>query len=240
MLRSLVLILLLVNAAFFAWTQGWLNDVVGIRPDGQREPQRLSQQKAASQLTVIAPGAAEAARSAAAPAEPASAAASAIASPSSPASASVATRCLEAGPFQATLRPQLEDQLRPVLPVGARRIETVATPGVWIVYMGPYADNDAMARKQDELRRMRGVPFEPVRAPASLVPGLSLGRYTAQAEAEAALERLRQRGIRTARTVTLRPAGEALVVRVPRASAAEQQTLSDLALPQNRRFADCR
>jgi cell division septation protein DedD len=44
MLRSLVLILLLVNAAFFAWSQGWLNDVVGVKPDAQHEPQRLTQQ----------------------------------------------------------------------------------------------------------------------------------------------------------------------------------------------------
>lgn len=236
MLRSLVLILLLVNAAFFAWTQGWLNEVVGIRPDGQREPQRLTQQKAASQLIVVKPEPAEAPGSAPA-ASPASEPASAdVAS----ASEAEATRCLEAGPFPATQRPQLEALLRPVLPTAARQIDTVTVQGLWMVYMGPYADNDALGRKQDELRRIRGIAFEPVRSPASLAPGLSLGRYTTQAEAEAALERIRLRGIRTARTVTLRPASELLVVRVPRASGADQQALAALTLPQNRGFAACR
>ncbi len=32
MLRSLVLILLLLNLAFFSWTQGWLTTVVGVHP----------------------------------------------------------------------------------------------------------------------------------------------------------------------------------------------------------------
>jgi len=30
MLRSLVLILLLLNLAFFSWTQGWLTALVGV------------------------------------------------------------------------------------------------------------------------------------------------------------------------------------------------------------------
>lgn len=44
MLRTLVLILLIVNGAFFAWSQGWLDEVIGVKPQSQHEPQRLSQQ----------------------------------------------------------------------------------------------------------------------------------------------------------------------------------------------------
>ena len=36
MLRGLVLALLLVNLVFFSWTQGWLDDVVGVRATGDR------------------------------------------------------------------------------------------------------------------------------------------------------------------------------------------------------------
>jgi hypothetical protein len=57
MLRALVLVLLLVNAAFYAWTQGWLNNVVGVRPDAEHEPQRLQLQQHADQVKVMPPGA---------------------------------------------------------------------------------------------------------------------------------------------------------------------------------------
>src|SRR3990167_10441128 len=55
MLRSLVLILLLLNLAFFSWTQGWLTTVVGVHPSQQHEPQRLTLQRHADQLEVIPP-----------------------------------------------------------------------------------------------------------------------------------------------------------------------------------------
>ena len=246
MLRSLVLILLLVNAAFFAWTQGWLNAVVGIRPDGHREPQRLSQQLAAQQIEVVVPPTLKApnAPDAATPAAIA-AAATDSAAPSAQQGAASADQtagalCLEAGPFAPGVRPQLEALLRPVIGSTALTLNIAATPGLWMVYMGPYADADMLARKQDELRRIRGLDFEPVLAPANLALGISLGRYTQQAEANAALERLRVRGIRTARVVILRPAGEELTARVPRATAAEQQALTALVLPQERRFSACR
>lgn len=44
MLRLLVLLLFVANALFYAWTQGWLDDTVGVRHDGPREPQRMARQ----------------------------------------------------------------------------------------------------------------------------------------------------------------------------------------------------
>lgn len=44
MLRALVVLLLLANLAFFAWTLGWLDGVVGARASGDREPERLQRQ----------------------------------------------------------------------------------------------------------------------------------------------------------------------------------------------------
>ena len=44
MLRALIAALLLANLAFFAWTQGWLDSVVGVRSIGDREPERLLRQ----------------------------------------------------------------------------------------------------------------------------------------------------------------------------------------------------
>ena len=43
MLRWAVILLVLANAGYFAWTQGYL-DGLGMAPVNQREPQRLAQQ----------------------------------------------------------------------------------------------------------------------------------------------------------------------------------------------------
>jgi len=53
MLRSLVLILLLVNTGFFAWSHGWLNGIVGVQPEAQHEPQRLQREVQADKLVVL-------------------------------------------------------------------------------------------------------------------------------------------------------------------------------------------
>ena len=43
MLRTAVLLLILANALFFAWTQGWLAGVTGAKPHPEREPERNAQ-----------------------------------------------------------------------------------------------------------------------------------------------------------------------------------------------------
>lgn len=236
MLRSLVLVLLLANAGFYAWSHGWLNDVIGIQPDAQREPQRLKQQVNAAQLTVVG-------TSSAVPASPSSAPASetdpASSAPSTEASAG-RTICVEAGPFTAAEQPQVEATLKPVLAANSWTTDTVAVSGVWLTYMGPYADADMLARKLTELRRIRGLNFEEIKTPPNLAPGLSLGRYGRLEDANAALNTLKLRGIRTARVVTLRPAMEVQVVRVAQADINTQVALSALRLPQGKSFAACR
>ncbi|MDO9005916.1 MAG: SPOR domain-containing protein [Aquabacterium sp.] len=237
MLRSLVLVLLLANAGFYAWSHGWLNDIIGLQPDAQREPQRLKRQVNADQLTVV--GASSVA--------PASSSSSAPPSQTDPASSAPVTEasagrtiCVEAGPFTAAEQPQVEATLKPVLAANSWTTDTVAVPGVWLTYMGPYADADVLARKLTELRRIRGLNFEEVKTPANLAPGLSLGRYTRLEDANAALNTLKLRGIRTARVVTLRPAMEVQVVRVAQADINTQVALSTLKLPQGKSFAACR
>jgi hypothetical protein len=64
MLRVLVVLLLAANALFFAWTQGWLDSVVGpARPE--REPQRLAAQVRPELMQVLPPVGASAVPSAA-------------------------------------------------------------------------------------------------------------------------------------------------------------------------------
>jgi hypothetical protein len=274
MLRSLVLILLIVNAAFFAWSQGWLNQMVGVQPNAQHEPQRLSQQIHADKIVVLAPKGADdatdklgeydadgsspgantvasaAASEAAAVASAAtSTATTASAAGSMPGKATVASsssddskdsKCVEAGPFSATEFASAEANVRHVLPAGSWSGNTVSIQGLWLVYMGPYSDADMLERKQAELRRIKGLNFEEVRTPANLAMGISLGRYNKQDDADAALVTFRNRGIRTAKVVNVRPTMDVQVLKVPKASVSMQVALAGLKLPQGKGFSACR
>lgn len=78
MLRVLVLVLLLANALFFAWSRGWL----GPPPrHGEREPERLAAQVRPESLRLLPPASATAAVNAA---------------------RAASLSCLEAGPFTDT------------------------------------------------------------------------------------------------------------------------------------------
>ena len=56
MLRRLALLLLLANLLFFAWSQGWLTGIVGLRPHPEREPERLARQVRPETVVVLPPG----------------------------------------------------------------------------------------------------------------------------------------------------------------------------------------
>ncbi len=289
MLRALVLILIAVNAAFWAWTQGWLNAVVGpaLHPDAQHEPERLGKQAHADLARVVRPqwpaasGQQAASAVASAPASSASAptdgasspavasapaaaaltaassgasstnvagvaSASAAASVAAPVAAPVApsapvgrVRCVEAGPFQLAEFNAAEAQVKKALPSGGWQVQSVSVPGLWLVYMGPYGDPDMLEKKQAELRRIRGLSFEEVRTPASLAQGLSLGRYNQLAEADNALNQLRNRGIRTARVVNVRQPMQVQLLRVPQADDNAVKLLNSIKLPQDKGFIAC-
>lgn len=223
MLRSLVLVLLLVNAAFYAWTHGWLNSLTGVQPDAQHEPQRLAQQVHPDKLILVASGASV----------PSVAAVT-------PPPVNEPTVCLEAGPFDSAEGAQASEAVRAAqLPSGAWTSDTVAFPGEWLVYMGPYPDPDMYARKVIELKRMRNVTLEEIQSPPALAHGLSLGRFNRQDEAVAALDSWRTRGVRTARVVASRPPMELQVIRVPRATTKMQVTLGGIKLPAGKAFTAC-
>lgn len=256
MLRSLVLALLIVNLGFFAWTHGWLRAWVGAQPDGQREPQRLSAQLHTEQIEVLQPGDTaqnHALRRRQDPASAASAAASAAAPTASDGDATEGNAigevnqaaaapqgiCVEAGPFNPDDATSVEKTLRPLLPNGSWARQSIAISGQWMVYMGPYPDEELYARKVAELKRIKGLNFDEVRS-GPYNKGFSLGRYTSEADADTRLASVRQRGIRTARVVTIRPAGQVHYLRVAQATVSMQVALSGLKLPQGKSFTACR
>lgn len=77
--------------------------------------------------------------------------------------------------------------------------------GSYHIYMGKYASQEQLERKEQELKRL-GVNFEALRNSPGLEPGLSLGKYAREDQAERALDALERKGIRTAKVITITPA----------------------------------
>lgn len=210
MLRLLVLLLLLANAGYFAWTQGWLAPA-GLAPAAQSEPQRLEQQVRPDALRVLS--AEEMARL--------------------DANGARAPECLQAGLFEEREALAVRQAAEALLPDGAWSLEPVTEPGRWLVYMGRFADNEALARKRAELRQI-GVSFENL-PPGPLEPGLSLGSHATQEEANRQLAQLMQQGVRTARVVQDRTEQSGLRLVLPAVDDAQRARLDDLRAALNGR-----
>ena len=212
MLRLLVLMLMLANATYFAWTKNLLAPY-GFAPVTQSEPQRMSQQIRPEAMRITVPpqaGTPPALQAASAPA-------SAPASPTVPASATLTTtsgtstatvstpvasgpaECLQVGLFNEEQTVVLRDRLQSALPPNSWVLENIIEPGRWMVYMGKYSDAEALEKKRSELRRLR-VSFEALNN-ATLEPGLSLGSFRSKTEADAQMARITKQGVRTARVL---------------------------------------
>lgn len=237
MLQRLVILLLLANLLFFAWSRGWLEEITGSRVHPEREPERLTRQVNPELVVILPPDAASAASSAgaagSAPANAPAAAASSVAA---------AGTCLEAGPFAtgaAVSAVAALQALQPPLPAGSWAEVKTERPGSWMVYMGRFPNRDAQAKKDEELKRTR-VSYESLTAPADLVPGFSFGRYDDRAAADRALEQIGQRGVRSARVVELSAPSTQHMLRVEKADAAVAAQLASIRSPAlGRGFAPC-
>jgi hypothetical protein len=234
MLKWLAMVLLAANLAFFSWTQGWLDSVVGARALGDREPGRLAQQVKPESVVVLTPKAVAAATSAA------SAASTAASSGASSGFRTVAgSTCLEAGPFSSPELTAAEAALTGLLPAGAWSRVAVDVPGIWVVYMGPYRSADLRSKKEAEVRR-RGLKFEAFKLPtelsaeqrkvlgSQLTPGISLGRYASLNAADAALADFAVSGIQSARVVEVLKPYAAQRLRVNNAEPALAARLTGL------------
>ena len=232
-MRLLVVLLLLANALLLALNLGVLDPLLG-KTAGDREPERLARQVNPAWLSVLPPAAASAALAAAAAAQAASAAAADLA-------------CVVAGPFAGPDTDLAERQFAGLaLPAIVGQLERGTRGGSYLVYMGRYVDEAALQRKLEELKRLR-VEAEPIRASTAgspavsqdLLPGLVLGRAETAAAANAALADLQQRGVRTARVLTLRTATPLLVLRLPAADATLRERLRNQAWPSGLSFGPC-
>jgi hypothetical protein len=93
-----------------------------------------------------------------------------------------------------------EAALKAAVPPAAWSDVADERPGVWMLFMGRFADNETRQRKEGELSR-RHAPFEEIEAPAEFARGISLGRFTSKADADRGLADLNRVGVHTARIV---------------------------------------
>lgn len=231
MLRWLVVALLLANALFWAWSQGWLSPMFGPPPGAQREPWRLQQQVRPDTVRVLPPGTALPAPPppAASAASTPLGAASAPAVPGSAASAAaVALACFESAPLAGTALDAAERALATVLPARGWIRASRETPPRHAIVIGPLTGREALQKKRDELARLH-IAAEELRLPGDAGTGLALARYDSPAAAQAALAALAPRGVRSARVLAL--PGSETRLRIENATPAQAEALRALKAP---------
>lgn len=226
MMKPVLGALVALNLGLLAANLGLLNPWLG---DGQREPDRQARQ-VNPELVSLKPIALAA--SAASAASTASAAAPASSGPSG--SVSAAPVCLQTGPLDAAAQQTVLQAARAAgLAEGAWSLRPAQPLTPHLIVMGPYAERDQLDKKMAQVRR-RNVPVAELKAspdlPAGVLPALVLGnaRHADEASAEAALEALNKRGVRSARVLALTPVPQAQL-RLAAVDAALQARL--LALP---------
>ena len=207
MLRLLVLLLVLANGAYFAWSQGLLQPY-GYAPVQQSEPQRMDQQIKPEALRILSVDEARRAET--------SAAVVAVARP---------PECLQAGLYDDKQSTVIRQALDPALPSGSWSLESAVEPARWMIYMGKFTGTDALNKKKSELRALKisfDAPFN-----TAMEPGLSLGVFETQAAAAQQLSALVLRGVRTAKVVQDRPEARGQMLKFPAVDDALRTRLDD-------------
>lgn len=219
MLRALVLLFLLVNAALYYWLH---SDPQALQAD--REPQRLGHQVAPDAIQVlpdlpaasasggpqVSAASASGAELAVGAASSASTSASTVDAPASGVAIALARKtsaaeldCVETPPVDDAQFAALKQALAKAgVPADAVTERRQPQAGNWMVYLGRFTDSQAWQQKADELKKL-DVKFERVNTPALLTPGLALGEFTSSADAAKKLDAMARRGVHGARVVTL-------------------------------------
>lgn len=193
MLRALVLLLILLNGLYFAWSHQMLR-AYGFGPLEQREPQRVAQQVRPELIRILS--------------------ADEVRGMEQPASAAARqAECLMAGPLDDVRAKVLQGAAEAALPADSWSLAPVVTRARWIVYLGKFNDAQTLARKRAELAGLN-LRSEPV-VNGPLAPGLSLGGFESEARARSEMLALGKRGVRTATVVQEREESSRLWFRLP-------------------------
>lgn len=172
-MRTIFLLLLFANLAFFAWSRYLA------QPDAGSDPKPLEHQLNPQKLQIVSP---------------ASGGTSAAAAPAAPATAA----CVEWGSFALPDLPAARKLLEP-LALGARLSERqVEETANWWVYIPPQGDRQGAQRKGAELKALGVNDFFVMQDAGSHQWAISLGVFRSEAAAQAHLAQLKATGVRSA------------------------------------------
>lgn len=202
MLRIFVLVLLLANGLYYAWSQGALAGL-GLAPAEQHEPERLKAQIEPQALRLL-----NGAREDTTGGVPRSGAAAAA-----PVASAPAQTCWQAAGFSVAQADALRVSLaRAGLAPDQWQLSEARSAGRWVVYMGRYND-EQMQKKKAELRELK-IEFREVNLP-SAGPGLALGTFSSEEAVQQALRDMAKKGVRSARAAVERPEIVSMTLRLP-------------------------
>lgn len=249
MLKRLLLALFLANGLFLAYTQGWLA-FAGLVPQEPRESHRLAEQVDPGKLRILnAQGQSPATAAAPEPrasdvAEPQEAAATdspssdVAATPAAAAPAPEPASCWQVSGFSVaqTITVNAAMQKLGGVAKGWSLNESVL-PARWIVYLGKFANNEALQRRRAELRQER-IEHREVNVPA-LQPGLALGTYSSEEAARKALQQAQRDGVRDARVAQERQETRTFTLRLPAVTASERRQIEGLSVLADKTLQPC-
>ena len=217
-MRALFLLLLLANAAFFAWTR------LGAPGGAGADPAPLARQIQPEKMRVVSP---EELNQSAAP----KAAVAAAAPPTEPAAPPASLKCVEWGAFALGEAARAEKALAP-LELGERLAQrrTEETAGWW-VFIPPAGSNarQAALRKAGELKKLGVQEYFIVQEEGPNRWALSLGVFRSEEAAQARLAALRSQGVRSARVGPRETQVPKLWLQVKAVDAALQVRLQEVA-----------
>lgn len=198
MLRALFVLLLVLNALFLAWSQGWLDPLLG--PGSQREPARLRLEAHAERMQLLSPQAVS----------------------------SLQTRsCLELGPLagEEALRNAQATLERLGLSSADWQLQSREQPGLWAVATIKLGNAELRARKEEVYRKQR-IAVEALQGLPEEQPSLLLSRHDSAKAAEAALAAFERRALKDLRVLQLQPALSLHQLKVPHADGALRAQLA--------------
>lgn len=224
MLRFVFWSLLFLNAALFAYAQGFLGSSKG----SEEERARIKPQLEAGKLTLLTGAQFDAAKAAAAaaaepPAQPAP--------EEAPAAPSAPLACIDVGTFSAGESKHFEARLAS-LDLGARQSrEAVQAQDVtsYLVNIPPQGSKDAAERKAGELRERGVTNFFIMSGDSPLKWAISLGVFRTESGAQTLLAQLNKQGVRSARITPRGPSVTRYSYRFRDLETAERERIASVA-----------
>jgi hypothetical protein len=200
-LRFVFWSLLFLNAALFAYAQGFM----GSNKGSEEERARIKPQLEAGRLTLLTSEQAEAAKTppaaAAAPASAPAAAAQEEAPAAPPPAPAKPLACIEVGTFSAGESKRFESRLA-ALDLGERQSrQAVQAQDVtsYLVNIPPQPSKDAADRKAAELRELGVTNFFIMSGDSPMKWAISLGVFKTESGAQTLLAQLNKQGVHSAR-----------------------------------------